>query len=206
MNAPKLAEDPDLDAEPEPDTEPEPEGDSEAPEPAEAPDEDELDPAAVDVAEATVDEDDLDGGLFSGTEDAEDDAEDEDTDPEFTDYADAVGEGPSGGPSGHPGTEAIETAINEGAARLAVVGLDDTEQGELQAEMEDVFGAFRLGHFGANAAEQHVFSEGENIDPVWGFLGASLVCGAFALHMRPDGEEQLANIRGALGLTGGDSA
>lgn len=177
-------------------------GDDHGDEPEPATDDRDLDPDDVDVAEADISDDDLDGGLFSGTEDAEGGDEDDESDdepPEFDDYDESQESAPS---MGQPASETLENALNEGAARAAVVGLDDDEQANLEEEMAEVFESFRLGYFGAQAAETHILSESEDIDPFWGFVGAALVSGAFALHMRPDSEEQLSNIRHALGIEG----
>lgn len=160
-----------------------------------------LDPEDVEVAEAEITEDDFDTGLFAGTEDREstdDNASAPDSEPDFDAYA----ERPADAVAGLEGasSETIEDAINEGAARLSVVGLDDTEKDELEAELMDVFEAFRLGFFGARAVEEHVLADQEDVDPLWGLAGSMLVCGAFALHMRPDGAEQLASMKETLGM------
>lgn len=162
------------------------------------------DPDEVDVADATIEESDIDdSALFSGEEDKSEPEPDADDEPDFEDFAGEVdGEEPPG--LAGPSSNQIEQAINEGAARLAVVGLDDADQSSLETEMNDVFEAFRLGFFGSRAVEEHILSNQEDVDPLWGFVGSALVCGAFSLHMRPDGDEQLANIRRGLGLSDDD--
>jgi hypothetical protein len=51
-----------------------------------------------------------------------------------------------------------------------------------------VFTAFRLGDYGEQVAEEYLFVE-DDVDPLMGFLAASLVCTAMVLWMRPDGDE-----------------
>lgn len=94
----------------------------------------------------------------------------------------------------------ISTAITEGSARLAVVGLEDDEKDELQSEFEDVFQAFQLGHYAGSCADKYLLTDpNENIDPAWGLLGSALVCSAVVLWMRPDGDEQIERLKGTLG-------
>ena len=97
-------------------------------------------------------------------------------------------------------TGGLSSAMNEGAARLAVVGLEDDEKSELQAEFEEVFGAFRLGHYAGACAEEYVLADTEDdVDPAWGLLGSVLVCSAVVVWMRPDGEEHIEQMKSALG-------
>lgn len=169
-------------------------GESEAPEPEGEPD----------VEEVDLTEDDLGGDaadLFTGTDDAtssSDDQDDEDSDDEDSDDGDALDA------LGQRG-ESMEEAINDGAARLAVVGLDDDEKEDLQDEFTEVFEAFRLGYFGSRFMEEYVFTdEDEEVDPTWGLLGACLTCTAFIVWMRPDGDEMVESAREAVeGVVGG---
>jgi len=160
---------------------------------------DDSDEPEPDVAEVELSDEDLgDGGdLFDGLEGASEDAGDSETE------------------TGNVGTpldalddrgEALEDAVNDGAARLAVVGLEDNEREGLEDEMREVFEAFRLGYFGAEFAEEYIFVQGEDsIDPAWGFAGAAFACLGVCLWMRPDGDEQFARMKDALGgLAGGD--
>lgn len=155
----------------------------------------------VEVAEAALEDDDFEGGLFSGTEERREpdpdpaDADDGET-MDFDKYADSPEEAVAGlqGAS----SDTIENAINEGAARLFVAGLEEDEQDRLEGEFVDVFEAFRLGFFGARSVEEHVLKGEEDVDPLWGLAGSLVVCGVFAFHMRPDGEEQLANLKTRL--------
>lgn len=177
----------------------------------ESTDEAESEPAPEDpeVIEVELTEDDFEEGegLFTGVEDAELD--------------DEPGE-ESIGPVGEKADEAlgltdessnVEAAINEGAARLAVVGLDPeyklepdedlTESDCLEAEFHDVFSAFRLGYFGAGVLDEYVFTEDDTVDPAWGLLGAMLCATAFTIWLRPDGDELVTDLTGALGGLGG---
>ena len=172
-------------------------GESDAPEPDGEPN----------VEEVELSDDDLTGDasdLFTGTEDATsgssddegDDADDDESDGD-TDALDALGQR----------GESMEEAINDGAARLAVVGLDDEDDKEgLQDEFTEVFEAFRLGYFGSRFMEEYVFTDDdEEVDPTWGLLGAMLTCGAFIVWMRPDGDEMVGKAKDAVeGIIGGD--
>lgn len=136
------------------------------------------------VAEAEIGNDELtgDNGLFDDVEDADDD---------------------DGGDEGDPLGELEEQAgglsstINEGAARMAVVGLDDAD--DLEDEMADVFRAFQLGHFGGRFLDEYVMADGaEEIHPAWGLFGSALCCAAVALWMRPDSEEQVEKLSSVI--------
>lgn len=127
----------------------------------------------------------------------------------FDDIDDATGnDGDGDSPAENPldsldgRGEALEDAINNGSARLAVVGLEDDDG--LEEEFQEVFGAFRLGYFGAEFAQEYVFTNEEDaIDPAWGLLGSMICCTAVVLWMRPDGDEQLSKARNALSAIGG---
>jgi len=160
----------------------------------------------VETVEIEPSEDELSGGLFDGVDDA-----DKASDAEATETGKTGDSGESGTTTAGPsvGGDALAEVINEGAARLAVVGLsaedfeNDGSPGELEDEFCEVFTAFRLGYFGQEAVEKHVLapSEGE-IEPVWGLLGSSALAAAVALSMRPDGSEQLSDMAETLNLDG----
>lgn len=153
-----------------------------------------------DVEEVELQEDDLgspdpDSDLFTGSDDvsstetSSSGSDDEEDDDEDTDPLDALG----------ARGESMESAVNEGAARLAVVGLDETDREDLEDEFVDVFEAFRLGYFGSRAMEEYVFiSDDEEVDPIWGLLGSMIICTAFVVWMRPDGEEKVSQARDAI--------
>ena len=160
-----------------------------------APQPDEEEP---DVAEADLSEDDLgdsSSDLFTGTEEASGDvsggdSEESDSDDSGGDALDELGER----------GESMEGAINDGAARLAVVGLkDEDEKEDLHDEFTEVFEAFQLGYFGSRFMEEYVFAadDGE-ISPTWGLLGAAACCTALAIWMRPDGDEMVGRAREAV--------
>lgn len=198
MAAPQLAEQPEEIEQPDDETPETP--DSNTPDTPDLPD-----PAMVDEAEAVIGEDDVDsGGLFSGVEEGETDvADDPDLSPDTDDETD--GETPE-----MPGLEdsAVAEAINEGAARLAVVGLeDDDEQDRLEDEFVEVFEAFRLGHFGAETADEYLLiDDQENVDPIWGLASAMAACAMFTVYMRPDRDEQLERFADTLGGMGGSGS
>lgn len=158
----------------------------------------------VETVEIEPSEEELSGGLFDGVDDADEESGAEHAQTDENSESGATTAGPS------VGGDALADVINEGAARLAVVGLseedfeDDGSPGELEEEFCEVFAAFRLGYFGQEAVEKHVLapSEGE-IEPVWGLLGSAALAAAVALSMRPDGSEQLSDMAETLNL-GGD--
>ena len=151
--------------------------------------EDETDDDDPDVVEVELGDDDLtaDNGLFSGTEDAAG-LDGDDSNESANPFAALDNQG-----------GALEDAINDGAARLAVVGLDDDDKDELGDEIHDVMEAFRLGYFGAEFTQEYIFvHEDEAIDPAWGLLGSAVACTAVVLWMRPDGDQQVAKVRDAV--------
>lgn len=94
----------------------------------------------------------------------------------------------------------LEEAFNEGAAELATVQLpEDADRDDLRGEFVGVFQAFRLGHFASKAVDEYVLvSDGEEVDPLWGFFGAMLLCTAFVIWMRPDGGEKVEALKDAV--------
>lgn len=102
----------------------------------------------------------------------------------------------------------IAADINRGAARLSVIGLDDewtTEDGDtrkkddLRDEFEETFEAFRLGHYGATVVEEYLLVERDDIHPVWGLVGAMLICAAVVVYRRPDGDQLVDTGKQKLG-------
>lgn len=175
---------------------PETEAESEEPEPDEEPEDADHDDAddeepEPDVAEAELGDDDFGGDdLFNDIEDA-----DTDGDADRGDPMDELGAG--GG--------AIKSAVNNGAARAAIAGLEDSD--ELQEEFQGIFEAFRLGYFGQEFASEYLFvGDEEDIDPAWGLLGSMLCCCAVVLWMRPDGDEQIERLQDAVGGIAGGAA
>jgi hypothetical protein len=162
----------------------------------------------IDESEVELSEDDLGGGdLFDGIEDSEESSGSAETETQGSDGGDGpVADGLDGN------SAAMEEAINDGAARLAVVGLteEDFEESSLdklslETEFRETFEAFRLGYFGSRAVDEYILSaQDEEVDPAWGFCGAMLMAGAMVVWMRPDGEETLGELQGTLErLTGG---
>lgn len=171
--------------------------DTDVPEEAveEVPTDDDAPEEEPNVAEVDLGSDDFGGNdLFSDVEDSSggDGRDGGDADP----FAE-IDDGGAGG---------LATTINEGAARLAVVGLEEDEREGLRTEMEEVFAAFQLGTFGSRFMDEYVMVDNaEEIDPAWGLLGSALCCAAVALWLRPDSDEQverlgevLGNIRGGV--------
>ena len=145
--------------------------------------------------------DDLGGSeLFDGTEDYGEDESGGAGDPfgEEGDGASPFGEADDGPP------EALVEAINEGAARAGVVGLEDGDEKEdLEEEFTEVFETFKLGHFGALTFEEHIKQTDDDIDPVWGLVGAMLICAAVVVYKRPDGDDMIHNAKDSLGNLNG---
>lgn len=193
-----------------------------------AEDEIDLDLAEVDVGEEVGDEaeerlDELDAANaevparddnddpFDGREDAEWAEEDSwSTDSESTGGS-GGGQWDDFGDDFDPG--AVSDSINEGAARLAVVGLPEqfehngemTFKDDLEDEFLEVFETFKLGEYGEKAADEYLNVEGD-IDPLWGFTASMAVCAVLVVHMRPDGgeivgkaEAQISQMAGQLG-------
>jgi hypothetical protein len=160
----------------------------------------------VEEAEVSLDESDLSGSndLFDSVgepETSESSGESDDSEEEIEDMADGL-EGNSA---------QMETAINEGAARFACVGLQeedfaesDLDKDSLEEEFCQTFEAFRLGYFGSRALDQYILTpDDEEIDPAWGLLGSAILAAAMALWMRPDGDEQMDRIQEKLSSIGG---
>jgi hypothetical protein len=131
------------------------------------------------------------GAIFDGVEEGEDESH------ETPEAADTRSTG-------------LASDINSGVARAAVIGLDDeweTASGQtrtrddLETEFRETFEAFRLGHYGAICAEEYLLQDAEDIHPVWGLVGASLICAAVIVYKRPDGDQVLESAKMKLGST-----
>lgn len=103
-----------------------------------------------------------------------------------------------------PGEEPIEESephsfedpINSGAARLAVIGMeDDEEKADLQTEFREVFEEFQLGHYGSETMHEYVLHGQDDVDPIWGLCGSALLCTVIVVWMRPDGDELIRNAK-----------
>lgn len=166
-----------------------------------------------DTQEVDLDLADVDVGDPVSGEPAEDDDDPfdgtEGVDPGFSDTVqeegyDGVGESfeDSLGPGDDDTSTAVAENINAGAARLAVLGLQDEfevnggrqTKKDLETEFEEVFETFRLGHYGAECAHEYLLIEDENIEPIWGFLASAMLCTAMCMWMRPDGDELVSNV------------
>jgi len=162
----------------------------------------------VEEVELTDDDFSGDGGdLFDGVEDAQDADNSDDGGDDDSEDSEGSTDNPEDVLGGLDGKSAqMESAINDGAARLAVVGLEEDEQDDLEGEFTEVFEAFRLGYFGSQVFEEYMAPEGEDVAPEWGLLGAILCAGAFVIWMRPDGEEKVQAMKEAVeGLINGGS-
>lgn len=100
----------------------------------------------------------------------------------------------------------FEEPIVEGFARLAVVGLEDHEQDDLEDEFVDVFEAFQLGHYGDRVLHEYVLVGDDDVNPIYGLMGSMLLCTALTLYMRPDGDQIVTDARERLLELRGDSA
>ncbi|APW99398.1 acyl-CoA dehydrogenase [Halobiforma lacisalsi AJ5] len=162
----------------------------------------------VEIEEVELTDDDLaDGDLFAGVDDVDDEKTEngnDDTEDEST--SDNVDPDEQFTFSGDNPTAKLQTSIEDGAAKLATVGLDDEQQDALEDDLRDVFSAFRLGYYGAEFANEYILVDGnDEVDPAWALLGSSLACAAVAVAMRPDSDEQIARLKDAANL-GGASA
>lgn len=157
----------------------------------------------TDIAETGTDPD----GFFDGVEaDAEGatgsqgmfegfDTSDEEDDDEPPEVADTRSTG-------------LAKDINRGCSRLAVIGLDDeweTQDGtvqkkeDLRKEFQETFEAFRLGHYSERVIEEYLLIDKDDIHPVWGLVGAMLICAAVVVYRRPDGDQIIESGKTRLG-------
>lgn len=166
-------------------------------------DEAEVDMVQTDIESTGADPD----GFFDGVE--------TDTSGDVVDDSlfDGVDDGDSGssddGPKEAAGTRSSGLAqdINAGVARAAVIGLDESwetgsgekKKSDLESEFRETFEAFRLGHYASICAEEYLLMEAEDIHPVWGLIGAALICGAVIVFKRPDGDQLVDSAKMSLG-------
>jgi len=194
MPAPDVAEEPDVSDDSDVSDVPDVSDNSDASEdtPEETEPDTEEDP---DVEEVEVGEDDFDpNSLFSGSETAEDSSSD----------SGSGSSSPSPDPSGAGSLDsgALGDAVTDGMARLAVVNWpDDADQSadEMEDEFSEVFEAFQMDVFAEQSAEEYLFADAGEIDPLWGLCGSMVMACAFVLIMRPDGEEKMSEIAEKIG-------
>lgn len=167
-----------------------------------------------DVDEVTVDleEDDFGGDLFDSVDDVDDAGDSAQSSASSSSDGDSDGDAPLDGVDELEGANAeMEAALNEGAARMGVIGLTEEDfedsnlsKDELREEFEQTFEAFRFGHFGSQMVEEYILkpADGE-VSPVWGFVGAAMMAGAMMIWMRPDGDEKVEAAREAIGNIAG---
>lgn len=101
----------------------------------------------------------------------------------------------------------IAATINEGASRLAVVGLEDefSHNGEiktkesLREEMQEVFETFKLGEYSEDVAHEYL-DMGGDVDPMTGLAVSLLLCTVLTVQMRPDGDEIISKARDTVNL------
>lgn len=139
--------------------------------------------------------------FFSGTETVEDEvgpaSEREEPSEEFPGAPEAVGE---------PGEHSFEQPINEGTARLSVVGIEDeTKKTDLQDEFEEVFEAFQLGHYGNRVMHDYLLHGAEDVNPIWGLAGSAMMCTVLVVYMRPDGDEVVSGVKERINEFGGNT-
>lgn len=155
----------------------------------------------VDLADTNVGEDATSDGPFEGDDEVhtptggESSSGGDQTASQIQQGMDALGD------TGH-----LDEAINEGFARLAVVGLDDgSEKDSLEMEFCEVFEMFRLGHFGKQAVNEYILTDpDEEVDPLWAFAVSLTLSTALVVYMRPDRDEIVDSARDSLSrFTGG---
>lgn len=180
--------------------------------------------------ELDMDEDDDDGGIadFDGEETASDDGPDgiegvgevdlglgdEDGIVDgFDGTDDADGSSSSSSGSGGGSSEstdqdiAISSAIENGMAEVACVGLRGHERQRVRSEMQAVAEKFKVGYFGEKCAKKYLDRDIENIPPEYGLAAAMIAFAAITLHKRPDGEYKVKRAVRTLRerFTGGGS-
>jgi hypothetical protein len=159
----------------------------------------------ADIEEATVEltDDDFGEGLFDGVESA-------DQTGNSPDKQQGEPESIAAGLEGN--SAAMEDAINEGAARLSVVGLteqdfadSDLDKESLEDEFQETFEAFRLGYFGSRAVEEYFLKPADHeVSPIWGLMGSALIGAAMVVWLRPDGDQAVEKAHTTLrNITGG---
>lgn len=99
--------------------------------------------------------------------------------------------------------DGLADTINSGFARLSVVGLEDHHgKDDLREEFKEVFQEFKLGNYGEQVCQEYLFIEDDDIDPIWGFAGALVICLAFVVYMRPDGDDIMDSVMSKLSNLG----
>lgn len=209
---------PEVDVEPDADTGPE-----SAPEPDDvAQQSNEVDPGPFDAVEEPDDEDididladtdvgeDVGDGPFDGEDGRGGGANANDAGAGGSEYGGgAAGAAAAMGQAG----ESLADTINEGCARAAVIGLDDEfehngslkTKNDLEAEFKETFETFKLGKYGAEAAEEYLDVAGGEVDPLWGFTASLLICAVLVVQMRPDSDELTQKARATLSNIGGSN-
>lgn len=93
--------------------------------------------------------------------------------------------------------EKLEESIINGAAALAVLGLEDeAEKNALEEEFSYVFEQFDLGYWGGEFLEEYVFVSPENdTDPAFVLMGQLIAATALVLFRRPDGKDQVMKLK-----------
>ncbi|MBZ6496013.1 acyl-CoA dehydrogenase [Natrinema longum] len=161
----------------------------------------------IEIEEVDLSDDDLFAGVDDiddddGESESESDSESEATAGSMSEDVDSIGQFTGDNP-----TAQLQSHIEDGAAKLAVLGLEDDDQAALEDDLRDVFSAFRLGYYGAEFANEYIFVDGDGeVDPAWALLGSSLACAAVAVMMRPDSDDQIARLKDAVNFNGGGSA
>lgn len=97
----------------------------------------------------------------------------------------------------------LAQSINDGSARLAVIGLEDEDEKErLQEEFQEVFKEFKLGYYAEETLQEYVLTQDEDVPPVWGLIGAMVMCTTMVIIRRPDGDEVLDSIKERIPVPG----
>jgi hypothetical protein len=97
----------------------------------------------------------------------------------------------SGSSSGSSGDPSIESAIENGLAEVAAVGLEGDERDRVYTEMNAIAGKFKIGYFGNRCVQKYLKRDIDDIPPEYGLAAALIAFGAIAVYKRPDGEEQI---------------
>lgn len=121
-----------------------------------------------------------DNGIVSGFDGVEDEKGDEE------ESSDSGGSG-----SASSGDPSIESAIENGLAEVAAVGLEGDERDQVYSEMNAIAGKFKIGYFGNRCVQKYLKRDIDDIPPEYGLVAALIAFGAIAVYKRPDGEEQV---------------
>lgn len=161
----------------------------------------------VDIATTSVEETGADPGGFFDDVETDSGVTEEETIFDGTESGEDEDESPE---PAQTKTAGLASDINAGVARAAVIGLDEewerddgtvASKDSLQTEFEETFAAFRLGHYAEICAEEYLLADAEDIHPVWGLIGASLICAATIVYKRPDGDQIVDKTKNHLGST-----